>query len=134
MSSSNPLFAQVEALLQMSADDAHELEVWMDGDCGLCRASQAWCELRDRRGRLAFRDFRTDDTHRVPLSAEDFESSMWVRDRDGGLLEGFAAWRRIMEELPRWKWLARLVSLPPLNVVGQRLYRWIAANRRRFLG
>lgn len=134
MSSTSPLFVRVEGRLHMSAEDAHELEIWMDGDCGLCRASRAWCELRDRRGRLVFRDFRTDDTHHVPLRAEDFESSMWVRDSDGELLEGFDAWRRIMDELPQWKWLARLVSLPPLNVVGQRLYRWIAANRHWFRG
>jgi len=57
---------------------------------------------------------------------------MWVRDGQGNLLEGFVAWRRIMSELPRWRWLARLASLPPLSLIGPALYRMIAANRRNF--
>jgi hypothetical protein len=56
---------------------------------------------------------------------------MWVRHDDGALLAGFAAWRRVMSELPRWRWLARLAAAPPFNLIGPPLYRLIAANRNR---
>jgi predicted DCC family thiol-disulfide oxidoreductase YuxK len=107
------------------------LGVWMDGNCGLCQTSQEWCELRDRDGRIRFIDFRDTDEDDLPLTSTDHETSMWVRDNDGTLLEGFAAWRRIMDELPGWRWMGRLASLPPLSLIGPTLYRLVAAHRHR---
>lgn len=112
-------------------DSTNALEVWMDGDCGLCQRSRAWCELRDSDARIRFRDFRSTADPDLPLEREDLEESMWVRDESGRLLEGFEAWRVIMNELPGWRWLARLVAAPPLRWLGPPLYRMIARNRRR---
>jgi predicted DCC family thiol-disulfide oxidoreductase YuxK len=123
---------EVEAFLDLPTDESRQLDVWIDGDCDLCLKSRAWCEVRDRDRRLTFNNFRSACENDLPVSRKDLEASMWVRDRNGNLLEGFAAWRRIMGELPRWKWLARLASLPPFTLVGPALYRWIAANRRHF--
>lgn len=122
----------MEALLDLPTDTSRQLDVWMDGECALCLKSRAWCELRDRNRRLTFNNFRSADESDLPVGREDLESSMWVQDHNGNLLQGFAAWQRIMGELPRWRWLARLVSLPPLTLIGPALYRWIAANRRHF--
>ena len=116
----------------MNAEDGHKLEIWMDGECRICQASQAWCELRDPQQSFEFRDFRSADEDELPVDREDHEASMWVRDSDGGLYDGYAAWQKIMAEIPRWRWIARLVSLPPLKFFGPPLYRWIAANRHRF--
>jgi predicted DCC family thiol-disulfide oxidoreductase YuxK len=103
----------------------------MDGSCSLCQGSRAWCETRDPDGRIRFIDFRTAGGKELPLAREEHESTMWVRDRDGVLLDGFAAWRRIMAEIPGWRWVARLASLPPFNLIGQPLYGLIAAHRHR---
>ena len=111
-------------------DRSRTLDVWFDGECHLCLKSRGWCEARDRNRHLSFYDFRSADEHDLPVSRHDLESSMWVRDRGGNLVQGFAAWRRIMAELPRWKWLARLASLPPFTLIGPALYRVVAANRR----
>ena len=108
-----------------------QLKVWMDGDCTLCQTSQKWCELRDRDGRVRFIDIRRADEDELPLTRSYHETSMWVEDNDGTLLEGFAAWRRILAELPGWRWLARLASLPPLSLIGPTLYRLVAAHRHR---
>ena len=118
--------------METSHQERPRLEVWMDGDCSVCRTSRAWCELRDRDGRIDFRDFRSAHEKDLPVSLEDLDASMWVRDGAGDLFEGYTAWRRIMSELPRWKWLARLASLPPFTVIGPALYRLLAANRHRF--
>ncbi len=117
-----------------TTDRSSPLDVFMDGACGLCQSSQRWCEAHDREGRVRFIDFRTSDDDDLPLRRSAHDTSMWVRDRDGSLLEGFAAWRRIMAELPGWRWLARLAWLPPFTLIGPPLYRLIAANRRRLPG
>jgi predicted DCC family thiol-disulfide oxidoreductase YuxK len=114
------------------SDGQRRLDVWMDGNCGLCQESRKWCETRDRDGRVRFIDFRAASGNVLPLAREDHESSMWVRDRTGVLLGGFAAWRRIMAEIPGWRWVARLASLPPMTLVGPPLYRLIASSRRFF--
>lgn len=59
---------------------------------------------------------------------------MWVRGSDGDLLEGYAAWCRIMAELPGWRWVSRIFSLPPWTMIGPHLYRFVAVHRRRFNG
>ena len=113
-------------------DDQQPIDIWMDGDCSLCQRSRAWCELRDPNGRFRFVDFRAAGEDALPVTHKDHETSMWVRDRDGTLLDGFGAWRRIMSEIPGWRWVARLASLPPFSLVGPPLYRLVAANRRYF--
>ena len=120
--------------MHTDSDRSFPLEVFMDGACGLCRSSQRWCEARDREGHVRFIDFRTTDDGALPLPRSSHETSMWVRDDDGSLLEGFAAWRRIMAELPGWRWLARIASLPPFTLIGPPFYRLVAANRRRLSG
>ena len=113
----------------MADENPTYLDVWMDGDCPLCQRSQTWCERRDTNRRLHFKDFREMEVEELPMNRQDHEASMWVRDTDGQLYEGFAAWRRIMSEFPRWRWLARLASRPPLDLIGPPIYKWIAAKR-----
>lgn len=120
-----------EGMARPLAHSSQSLEVWVDGDCGVCRASQAWCELRDPDGRMRFRDFRAAGQDAMPLSRDEHEASMWVREPDGTMHRGFAAWRLIMAALPGWRWLAALSAVPPLRWLGEPLYRLIARNRRR---
>lgn len=117
--------------MSTNTDITSTLEVWMDGECHLCLASKRWCEHRDRNARLRFVDFRTSTAEELPLPRSDHETSLWVRDDDGALLEGFAAWQRIMSEIPGWRWLARMAAIAPLPTIGRPLYRLIAAYRNR---
>jgi predicted DCC family thiol-disulfide oxidoreductase YuxK len=110
------------------------LEVWYDGQCPLCRASRDWCATRDPEGRLEFRDVRAVAETELPVSRADAEASMWVRDADGALAAGFAGWRRILAELPRWRWLARVSGAAPLRWLGPPAYRLIARARRLLPG
>lgn len=110
------------------------LEVWYDGQCPLCRASRDWCATRDPEGRLEFRDVRAVAEAELPVSRADAESSMWVRDADGALAAGFAGWRRILAELPRWRWLARVSGTAPLRWLGPPVYRFVARARRLLPG
>lgn len=102
----------------------------MDGNCRLCRRSQTWCEERDHAGSVVFRDFRSADDADLPKDRDAHQRSMWVRTEDGTLEEGFAAWRRIMQELPGWHWLAKITGLPPFSWFGPPIYRAVARFRR----
>ena len=123
------MFDETEAFVGDRKNEASPLEVWMDGECSLCQASQKWCELRGSVGRVRFIDFRKTGENDLPVTRSHHERSMWVRDIDGTLHEGFAAWRRIMVELGGWKRLARIASFPPFSLIGPPLYRLIAAHR-----
>jgi predicted DCC family thiol-disulfide oxidoreductase YuxK len=105
------------------------IEVWYDGDCPLCRASRAWCEERDQDGRLVFRNMRSVGDDELPVARLAAEASMWVRDPDGRLTEGFTGWRTIMARLPGWAWLARIAGLPPFRWLGPPVYRLVARWR-----
>ncbi len=107
------------------------LEVWMDGSCPLCRRSQTWCELRDHDDRVVFRDFRSADDVELPVERAAHEEAMWVRTVEGTLHRGFAGWRLIMNEIPRWRWLSWIAGLPPLSWIGPHIYRLVAASRHR---
>jgi predicted DCC family thiol-disulfide oxidoreductase YuxK len=108
------------------------MQVWYDGDCGVCRRSRVWCEERDSQGRLLFTDFRAASDDAVPIPRHELESSMWVQARDGTLSSGFDGWRLIVSSLPRWRWLARLTGMPPFRWLGPPAYR-LAARLRNHL-
>jgi predicted DCC family thiol-disulfide oxidoreductase YuxK len=110
--------------------EPHSAEIWYDGDCALCRASRAWCERRDRPGRLIFRDIRSASDQELPVARTAAEASMWVRDNRGRLVAGFDGWRVIMNDLPGWGWLARLTGIPPFSWLGPPVYRIVARSRR----
>lgn len=117
--------------MNAKADEQSMLEVWMDGECRLCKTSRTWCELRDFNARIRFVDFRNASEEDLIVPRRDHETSMWVRDDNGTLLEGFDAWRRIMSELPGWRWLARLAAAPPFTAIGPPIYRLMARHRSR---
>jgi predicted DCC family thiol-disulfide oxidoreductase YuxK len=107
-----------------------KIEVFYDGECPLCRRSRSWCEVRDRRALLDFRDIQRCADDELPTTRIELDAAMWVRDSEGGLYRGFEAWRRILAELEGWRWLALLSSAPPLRWLGPPIYAMIARWRR----
>jgi predicted DCC family thiol-disulfide oxidoreductase YuxK len=109
--------------------DRSPIVIWYDGACPVCRRSRDWCRRRDPSDTLDFRDFRTSADEELPVSRALAESSMWVRQPDGSLLGGFEGWRRILAELPGWRWLASISGMPPMRWFGPPAYRLIARLR-----
>jgi predicted DCC family thiol-disulfide oxidoreductase YuxK len=105
------------------------LEIWFDGECPLCLRSRAWCVARDPDTRLEFRDFQSVPDDELPVPREKLASAMWVRDHDGQLLGGYAGWRRILADLPRWRWFSVLAGMVPLRWLGPPAYRIVARWR-----
>lgn len=107
------------------------LEIWIDGDCAVCRRSEQWCSARDPRGRLSFVDLQTRDRNDRPGSPAAMMKTVHLRLPDGTVITGFHAWRQILMELDGWRWLARLAGLPVVRHLGPVVYSILAKHRQR---
>ena len=107
------------------------IEIWIDGDCAVCRRSEQWCSARDPRGRLTFVDLHTANHENFPGSPDALMEMVHVRLPDGTVITGFDAWRHILVELDGWRWLARLTGLPRIRRLGSVLYFTLARYRHR---
>lgn len=108
----------------------HQIRVYHDGQCAFCRWTQQLVEHRDRERRIEFRDYH-ECSAETPFARADLERAMHVQALDGRWHTGFFGWLEILRALPRWRRLARLLSVPPLRWIGPLLYRLIAGNRYR---
>ncbi|AWN39212.1 DUF393 domain-containing protein [Methylobacterium radiodurans] len=109
----------------------NESTVYFDGACPLCRAEID--HYRRSRGaeRIAFVDVSRCDTVEQlgpDLSQEAALRRFHLRDRDGQLISGAAAFARLWTLLPGWRWLGRLITFrfasgQPMLRVAEFLYR-----------
>ena len=101
--------------------------VWDDG-CGFCAGWVRW-----------FRRLDWLDVHRfvprsqlaasgLPVSAEAAAEALHLVEPHG-TSRGFAAVRCIAARLPASFLWAPLLGLPPVQAIGERTYRWVAARR-----
>jgi predicted DCC family thiol-disulfide oxidoreductase YuxK len=104
------------------------IEVYYDGECGLCVGSRNWAEHRDAADRLAFKDLN-DPSERFPVPREQLREAMWVRLANGRLESGFRAWLEILRALPGWRLMASALRLPPFRWLGPPIYRLVARHR-----
>jgi predicted DCC family thiol-disulfide oxidoreductase YuxK len=110
------------------------LQVLYDGGCGLCRRSRRALERLDRAGRLRFVDVHDPAEARrlfPQLRWEDLMDQMHVVDPAGRVTRGFYAFRTLASVLPALWPVWPLLHLPPVPLVGRRVYRWVARTRGR---
>jgi len=116
-------------------DGQAELVAWIDGQCALCQRARHWIELRDRRGRVGFRDLHEAREAELPGPREQMLARLWVVPREGAggpsVAAGLEALRQILLRLPGWRWAARLAGFPPLSWLGSLVYRIVARHRHR---
>jgi predicted DCC family thiol-disulfide oxidoreductase YuxK len=107
-----------------------KLTVYDDGNCPFCRWAQAWVERRDAAHRLEFRDFnRPEVAAETPFPPAELSHRMHVHSPDGQWHVGYYGWIAVLSALPRWRWLAGPMRLPPCRWFGPLFYRFIADHR-----
>lgn len=68
---------------------------------------------------------------RFGLTRDQVDRSAWAIDAGGRYYEGAAAVNRVLAELGGfWHALASAYRLPPIRWIEDRVYAWIARNRR----
>ena len=107
------------------------LTVYYNGACPVCRARVAryqskadactrliaWCDVAEAPWALA----------RWQVGAETALVNVHVLDDQGVLRHGAAAFARLWLELPGYRWLGWLASLPGAGLIGEPIYRRASA-------
>ena len=112
--------------------------VYFDGECSLCRSEISVYKRDDRDQALCFVDI--SEPSAVPPEGISHECAMkrfHVRAGDGRILSGAAAFVEVWTCLPRWRWAARVASLPGALIALERGYKLFLPVRpliSRFLG
>lgn len=103
-----------------------------DGNCVICQSTCASLQALDWFGRIEFVDLHDGVASRYPeLSLEQLMGEIHVLDEWGRLYPGFGGTRRMLRELPLGVPLWLLLGIPGMNIIGQRVYRFVARRRYR---
>lgn len=116
-----------------------------DAECSLCVWSRERLQRWDRRGRVTFLPFQSDEFAQwFPHLDRTDPDSIWPDggppaamlyiDRGGRIHRGEAAFRALLPELPGGRALAVIYRLPGAPALARRMYEWTARNRYRWFG
>ncbi len=94
-----------------------------DGACPLCRREIGVYQRAAGAESVAFCDVSAADAPPPGLTREEALRRFHVIDASGRLRSGADAFITLWLALPRWRWLGRLASAPPLPWLLERLYR-----------
>ncbi len=96
----------------MASEPAKSM-VYFDGSCPLCRAEIGYYRRQDEAGSLCFVDVSESDAV-IPdgMTQQQAMQRFHVSARDGQVLSGAAAFVELWAQLPKWRWAARVASLP----------------------
>lgn len=103
-------------------------EILYNGRCPICAAeiAQYRKQAEAAGAALRFTDLHAADLQDWQLSADQATRRLHARC-DGQIISGFPAFLILWRELPRMRWLARLMSLPLLRQFAELGYNRIAA-------
>ena len=97
---------------------------YYDGACPLCRAEIAHYRKLDRAGAITFVDVSVPGAALgTGLDPAHAMARFHVRDRDGRLQSGAAAFVALWQQLPGWRWAARVAAIPGVVAVLELGYR-----------
>jgi predicted DCC family thiol-disulfide oxidoreductase YuxK len=117
----------------------NDLTVYYDGACPLCRTEIGHYQGCAGAERVRFVDLATvrDDASLGPgLDREAAQARFHVREADGRLVSGAAAFARLWRRLPAWRWLGRIVEVRvlgarPVLLLAEAAYRLFLPLRPR---
>jgi predicted DCC family thiol-disulfide oxidoreductase YuxK len=107
------------------------LTVYFDGSCPLCSREIALYQRSPAAHRLVWVDVSRTSELGPGLDCQAAMRRFHVRDAQGRLHHGAAGFARLWRELPGWRWLGRLCTVPPLSWVAEAAYRLLLPLRPR---
>jgi len=104
-----------------------------DGACTMCMRWMSRVRSWDRNDAFEYVPLQDPSVpERFPdLDREALEREMHVVGPDGRVWRGAGAVERVIELLPRGRWISWAFHLPFARAVADRVYRWVAENRSR---
>ena len=119
-----------------------DMRVLYNADCPVCRfeIDHYAAYSREQALPIAFDDLNdAQNLNRWELDADAAARRLYVQ-KNGALLSGVPAFIALWQEMPKYRWLARLVSLPGIHgiaclaydrVLAPFIYRWHLLRMRR---
>jgi predicted DCC family thiol-disulfide oxidoreductase YuxK len=112
--------------------------VYFDGSCPLCRAEIGYYRRKDQSGSLCFVDV-SESGALTPqgVTQRGAMERFHVRASDGRVLSGAAAFVEVWTRLPKWRWAARIASLPGVLAtmeLGYRMFLPVRPSISRLFG
>lgn len=122
--------------MNRAMSDKARIEVYTDGQCNLCRWMRARAEPYDRNRRIEWLDYNDPEVlqRAAPRTREEMATEMHTHTSDGRWARGYFAWIEVIRVLPRFRWLAPLLSIWPLTQIGPIFYRGLAKRRYTLFG
>lgn len=117
--------------------DVRYREKWVfyyDSDCGFCKSTVRWLSKVDCFDRIHWSPYQALQEPPRGLSWDDLNSSAYLDTGQGRLHEGFYAFRMLALKLLPLIPLVPLFWFPGVNLVGVKVYGWVAKNRYRMSG
>ena len=108
-----------------------ELTIYYDGSCPLCRREIALYRRLRGAERLQWQDVSAGAALGDGLSCEAAMRRFHVRDAQGQLLSGGAAFTRLWRALPGWRVAGWLFAWPPMSWLLELAYRAFLPLRPR---
>ena len=120
---------------------SNETRVLYNADCPVCNFEIThYANYSAREGLpIRFDDLNSDALAQWDLDADTAARRLYVL-KDGALYSGIPAFVLLWQEMPRYRWLARLVSVPGVHwvacltydyVLAPLIYRWHLRRQRR---
>ena len=116
---------------------AHRTIMYYDGGCPLCRREVDHYRRLDKTHRVRWQDIaqHVSELERHGIRAQDALARLHVIDRNGDLQTGAWAFAAVWDELPGYRWLARLVRalhlIPAMDMIYRRFAPWRLRRRCR---
>lgn len=108
-----------------------KIEVYYDGQCNMCTATMDSLQKSSHGGAFEMIDV-TKGQLPPGVDMTGALHSMHAIDDAGKVYVGGDAFLRILEEYPRWRWLAKIGRIWGIRHIVSAVYRVVATHRRRF--
>lgn len=109
--------------MQTTAATTCRFTVYFDGSCPLCRREIALYRRLPQAESMAWVDVSEGANLGSELSCQAAMARFHVRDAQGRLFSGAAAFSQMWRLFPGWRWLGYLSALPPLSWLFELAYR-----------
>jgi predicted DCC family thiol-disulfide oxidoreductase YuxK len=109
------------------------IQVYFDADCPICAREMERCRVLEGAAAIDFVDINKDMSalQSDGIGYEEALARLFVRDEAGRLHKGVSAYAVLFKKLRRYRWIARLVTLPGVRPVLDFLYAAWARGRSR---
>jgi len=99
------------------------LTVIFDGSCPLCRREISLYQSLTPLEAVNWLDVSQDHCGIAPLEKAGYMARFHIRQKDGTVLSGAAAFVALWLAMPGWRWLGRLGRLPGVTPLLECMYR-----------